>query len=215
MKPAAHVELPGRARARRTHAERTAETRSKVVGAVIEVIAEKGFQAATAQSVARRAGVTWGAVQYQFGGKDGLLRAVLEETFNRFAERLSDIPREESTLDQRVSLFVDLAWQHFRSRYFRAAFEILLNYLGREDHADADAWRGQMTRAWDAVWSEIFADADISRGRSLMLQHLTISTLSGLAATLMMNPPRGELPRGELDLIKAVLVRELAGDGGH
>jgi AcrR family transcriptional regulator len=214
MKAAVRFTRPTRKRARRSHAERTAETRAGVIAAVIDTIAESGFQAATAHAVTRRAGVTWGAVQHQFGGKDELLIAVLEATFTRFAERLTDIPDLSSPLAERVSFFVDRAWEHFRSRHFRAAFEILLNYLGREDQADAGAWREQMTSAWDAVWSRIFADAGVTRRRSLMLQHYTISTLSGLAATQMMASLAAELPPGELDLIKRVLLQELESPAG-
>ncbi len=209
MKAAVRFTRPTRKRARRSHAERTAETRATVIAAVIDAIAETGFQAATAHAITRRAGVTWGAVQHHFGGKDELLIAVLENTFTRFAERLADITDVTAPLAERISIFVDRAWEHFRSRHFRAAFEILLNYLGREDEADAGAWREQMTSAWDAVWSRIFADAGISRRRSLMLQHYTISTLSGLAATQMMASVTAELPPGELDLIKRVLLQEL------
>ena len=212
MKPAVRLARPAHKRVRRSHAERTAETRGKVIGAVIDAIAEVGFQRTTAQEIAARAGVTWGAVQHHFGGKDELLLAVLEDTFTRFAERLADIPGTETALADRVSLFVDRAWEHFRSRHFRSTFEILLDYLGREDHPDADKWREQMTRAWDRVWSQIFADVRLPRRKSLLLQHLTISTLQGLAATLMMANPAAELPRGELDLVKRTLLRELTSD---
>ena len=81
-----------RARRRRSHAERTAETRAKLIEAVVDSIAELGVQRATAQVIVARAGITWGAVQHHFGGKDGLLMAVLEDSFARFAERLRDIP---------------------------------------------------------------------------------------------------------------------------
>jgi AcrR family transcriptional regulator len=205
------LELPRRKAVRRTHAERTAETRAKVIAAVIDGIAENGFQATTAQAIAQRAGVTWGAVQHHFDGKDGLLRAVLEETFVRFADRLGEVPSKGASLDERVSWFVDRAWEHFRSRHFRSTFEILLNYLGREHHTDADAWRAEMTRAWDRVWTRIFGDVKLSRHRSLMIQHFTISTLSGLAATLMMGHAGAELPPQELDLVKRTLVAELGG----
>ena len=206
-------ELPRQRRTRRTHAERTAQTRAKIIAAVVECIAEDGLQGTTAQTIVARAGVTWGAVQHHFGGKDELLRAVLEDTFSRFADRLRELPAGTATLEDRVSAFVDLAWQHFRSRHFRSAFEILLNYLGRQDHDDSGGWREQMTRAWDAVWSRIFVEAagvKAARGRSLMLQHFTISTLSGLAATLMMDHSDAELPCGELDLLKRTLVREMS-----
>jgi AcrR family transcriptional regulator len=182
-----------------------------VIAAVIDAIAEVGYQRTTAQEIAGRAGVTWGAVQHHFGGKDELLLAVLEDTFTRFAERMTDIPVAETALAERVSLFVDRAWEHFRSRHFRSAFEILLDYLGREDRPHAAQWREQMTRAWDHVWSMLFADARVARSRSLMLQHYTVATLSGLATMSMMEGASAGLSRRELQLLKDTLTREMSG----
>ena len=50
------VELPVSVKGRRSHAERTAETRAKIIRAVIESIASVGFQRTTAQEIAHRAG---------------------------------------------------------------------------------------------------------------------------------------------------------------
>ena len=72
-------------RPRRSHSERTAKTRARVIAAVVESIDEVGFHRTTGSEIARRAGVTWGAVQHHFGGKDGMLAAVVEDSFNRFA----------------------------------------------------------------------------------------------------------------------------------
>jgi AcrR family transcriptional regulator len=200
---------PRKTRVRRSHAERTAETRAKIIDAVVDTIAERGFQGTTAQAITSRAGVTWGAVQHHFSGKDGLLLAVLEDSFRRFDEQLGDVAPADTTLEERVSVFVDRAWAHFRSRHFRSTFEILLNYLGREEHAEAGDWRTQMAGAWDRVWSRIFADARLPRRQSLMLQHFTVSCLSGLAATLMLAGGEATLPRQELDLLKYTLARAL------
>jgi len=198
-------------RVRRTHAERSAATRATIIAAVVDVIARDGFQGLTAQSLAERSGLTWGAVQHHFGGKDQLLLAVLEDSFARFAERLERAPAPGASLATRAAFFVDHAWAHFRSRHYRATFEILLNYLGRTEHQGAGNWRLEMSRAWDRVWSRIFADTKLPRARSLVLQHFTVSTLSGLAATLMLQGGDADLPPGELDLLKATLCRELAG----
>ena len=197
-----------RARRRRSHAERTAETRAKLIEAVVDSIAEVGVQRATAQVIVARAGITWGAVQHHFGGKDGLLLAVLEDSFARFAGRLHDVSLDVP-LEERVAHFVDRAWAHFSGRHYRSTFEILRNFLGREEHRGGD-WREQMQRAWDGVWSRIFSDARLSRRRSLMLQHYTVATLSGLASTLMLEGPHAVLPRSELELLKDTLVRELS-----
>jgi hypothetical protein len=42
-----------------------------------------------------------------------------------------------------------------------------------------------------------------------MLQHFTLSALSGLASTLMLHGGDATLPTWELDVLKATLVREL------
>ena len=42
-----------------------------------------------------------------------------------------------------------------------------------------------------------------------MLQHYTISVLSGLASTLMLEGPGARLREPELDLLKQTLAREL------
>jgi len=164
-----------RQRPRRTHAERTAETRGAIMHAVVESIAEVGFKRTTASEIARRAGVTWGAVQHHFGGKDGILVAVLEDSFRRFAERLSDISVDGRSLERRTELL----------------------------------------SAWDAVWSSLFGDAALSRGRRLALQHYTISVLTGLSLLRRFEEPAPVVRARELSLLKETLLRELAGKAGR
>ena len=207
----ARLEIPVRPRTRRSHAERTAETRAKIIAAVVDTIAEIGFQRTTAQEITRRAGVTWGAVQHQFGGKEELLIAVLEASFNRFAARLDDVSTSDTDLAARAELFVDRAWAHFRSRHYRSTFEILLNHLGRTEGATDTDWRPRMARAWDRVWSRIFADSPLSRPESLALQHFTVSALSGLASTAHLQGRPAATPSRQLALLKRTLVRELQG----
>jgi AcrR family transcriptional regulator len=198
-------------RARRSHAERTAETRAKILTAVVDSIAEVGFHRTTAVEITRRAGVTWGAVQHHFGDKDGILVAVLEDSFGRFAARLEDVPVERLSFERRVALFVERAWQHFTSREYASTFEILLDHLRREDlPAQGGArWQIQMSRAWERVWRRFFGDAVVPRKRQLRLQHYTIAVLSGLASTRMLEGGEPLLPRDELALLESTLVREL------
>jgi len=205
------LELPShpKARARRSQAERRVETQAKILAAVVDSIVDRGFQRTTAQEIAQRAGVTWGAVQHHFGGKDAMMLAVLDDAFARFAARLEGIPLD-APLAERAARFVDGAWAHFRSRHYRASFEILLNYLGREDLGRERDWRQCMWHAWNAVWARLFADSCLPRRRCLTLQHFTIAVLSGLASTLMLQGDDAALPKSELELLKDALVRELS-----
>jgi len=202
----ARVGLERRRPRRRTHAERTAETRGAIMRAVVESIAELGFKRTTASEIARRAGVTWGAVQHHFGGKDGILVAVLEDSFRRFAERLSDVAPDGLSLERRSELFVERAWEHFASPHFRSTFEILQHYAAPTPDG---AWQGQMLRAWDEVWSALFGDAGLSRGRRLALQHYTIAVLTGLALLRRFEEPSPAVRERELALLKDSLLREL------
>jgi AcrR family transcriptional regulator len=196
---------------RRSHAERTAETRARVIAAVVESIADVGYQRTTAAEIARRAGVTWGAVQHHFGGKDGILEAVLEDSFDRFAARLADLPLEGTSLEERAHLFVERAWAHFASPHYRSTFEILLNHLPRVEVRGEASLQARTFRAWDRVWTRLFPESSISRRRRVRLAHYTLAVLSGLASTVMLEGPGAELPPEELELLAATLARELAG----
>lgn len=198
--------------ARRSHAERTAETRARILTATIGCVAELGFARTTAQEITRRAGVTWGAVQHHFGDKDGILLGVLEDSFQRFEARLADVPLEGTSLAERVALFLDRAWQHFASREYASTSEILLDHLRRTDlgPAQQSSWRGRMFQAFDAVWRRVFHDAPVSRARHRLLQHFTVSALTGLASTLALEGPGARLREGELALLEETLVRELS-----
>jgi AcrR family transcriptional regulator len=198
------------ARPRRSHAERTAETRAKLIAAVVDSIAETGLARTTAPEIARRAGVTWGAVQHHFGGKDGMLVAVLDESFRRFAELMDSIPLEASSLEARAGLFVDRAWQHFSSPHYRSTYEILLHYLGRAERKSGGDWRERTFAGWNDIWQQLFADARIPRARHFVLQHYTISVLSGFASTLMLEGAENAIRPAELALLKETLARELS-----
>jgi AcrR family transcriptional regulator len=201
--------IQGERPARRSQAARTAETRAKILDAVIECITEVGFQRTTAAEITRRAGVTWGAVQHQFGGKNGILRAVVQDSFDRFAERLSDIPGLEAPLEDRVAGFVDGAWEHFGSDDYRSTFEILLSLDAPTEGGPEPVWQGEMMHAWSAIWSGVFADSRLSRRESLGLQRHTISALVGTAALRMIGTVPAHPPNAELTLLKSTLVREL------
>jgi AcrR family transcriptional regulator len=204
--------LPGVARdrrrgkpARRTQAERTAATRERILAAVVASIAELGYQRTTASEIARRAGVTWGAVQHHFGGKEGILEAVLEGSFARLAERLAGVP-PGAPLPARVELFVARAWEHFASPHYRSTLEILL-HLWPADRKSG--WQGRMQRALDRIWRRTFPEAPLPQRRALALQRYTVSVLSGLAALAMLDGGRATRA-GELRLLEETLLRGLS-----
>lgn len=76
---------------RLTQGERRAQTRRKLLDSAKKVFVRRGFGAATLDEIAEAAGLTRGALYYNFpGGKDDLLLALLEE---RVAERAGALER--------------------------------------------------------------------------------------------------------------------------
>ena len=199
-----------RTRPRRTQAERTAATRERILAAVVESIAEVGFGQTTASEIARRAGVTWGAVQHHFGDKDGILGAVLEQSFAHLAERLADVPAD-APLDARIHLFVQRAWEHFASPHFRSTLEILL-HTPPEPREGESGWQGEMVQAFNRIWQRLFADAALPARRMTALQRYVTSVLTGLSALDRLDG-RGHARSHELALLEETLRRELRASG--
>jgi len=64
-------------------------TRQRLLEAAIELFAELGYERASTRVIARRAGVSLPALQYYFGGKEGLHRACAEYVTEDVRLRLS------------------------------------------------------------------------------------------------------------------------------
>lgn len=58
-------------------------TRERILKAAQRLFAERGYQDTTVRAVVVRARVNQAAINYHFGGKDGLYREVLRATFER------------------------------------------------------------------------------------------------------------------------------------
>jgi len=88
--------------------ERCSSTRDKVLAKAMEVFAEKGFRRATVREIAARAEANLNAVNYYFGDKQGLYRAVIETAHEAIDSDEELRPARDSNLDPtlRLQLFI-------------------------------------------------------------------------------------------------------------
>ena len=205
MSERVHIQAP--ARTRRSQTERRAETRERVLAAVVESIAEIGYPRTTASEIARRAGVSWGAVQHHFGDKDGILVAALEESFNRFAEILLAPIASDLTLSERVSLFVDRSWEHFGSVHYRSTYEILMNLPPELE----PIWQTEVLATWNRIWARFFPASSATAPEVVVIMRYTVSVLSGLSTMNTLEGAPARTRAKELGFLKDTLERELAG----
>jgi AcrR family transcriptional regulator len=77
-------------------------TRTALVDAAAEVFARRGFQAASLDEIAEAAGFTRGAIYSNFGGKDDLMLAVVEQHSQNLIGAFSSAMDVESGPDRRA-----------------------------------------------------------------------------------------------------------------
>lgn len=98
---------------RRTKAEQSAGTRAALLAAGRELFGAQGYDATSAEQVAAKAGVTSGAVYYQFKDKRELFRAVFEDverqlTVDMFGRARPELPPFEQ-FKHAIDVFLELS----------------------------------------------------------------------------------------------------------
>jgi len=80
-----------RAPRRDTASARGADTRRRLIETAIEVFATYGYEGASTRRLAERAGVNLPAIQYHFGSKEGLYRAVVGYFTDNMEQQMAGI----------------------------------------------------------------------------------------------------------------------------
>lgn len=112
--------------ARRTQAERSAETRARLLDATLDCLVERGWSGTTTTEVAERAGVSRGAELHHFPTRAELVAAAVRHLAER---RLAEFARAVAALpagSDPVSAGVDLLWSIFSDPLAYALLELVV-----------------------------------------------------------------------------------------
>jgi AcrR family transcriptional regulator len=114
-----------------------------MLAAAQRVLVEKGFSGLTLRAIAQESGENSAMVQYYFGNKEGLVKAMIDSVFR---DDQQDAAAAMSTVtgDDRLPRFVDGLRTISLSRSFRVFFDILPYALRNE------GLRSRMARAYDS-----------------------------------------------------------------
>src|SRR4051794_16369585 len=120
------------------------DTREKLLDAAAQVFAEKGYASSSMDDIAAAAGMTKGALYWNFEGKEALFHALIEERIYAPLRGLVEFTRtadtEASTSNQAGSVMAALNAQ---PGLLRIGYEHWLSVLGDEEKRgeQADLWR--------------------------------------------------------------------------
>lgn len=201
----------GGARVRRTQRERSEQTRAALIDATIATVREQGYTAATLQTIARRAGVTSGALQHHFGSRGELLQAIIDRMWMDPAfEKAADLPPAQTSLRARVDAWIDALWRLFTGRDYIALWDVLFG--ARNDAQIFGRLRERqrlIVRRRIEQFVRTFPEAQLERAEAAALVKLVSSQMRGLALLrLFGDPPASH--RRQLEIIREVLHDRLA-----
>ena len=198
---------------RRTQHERRASTRSALLTAAAGAIVETGPSTGVAE-IARRAGVSTGALQYHFESKTDLLVAVVEVGWNDLVERSMAIARDVSPAD-RVAALVSSMWESYQHPGCRAAFMVSSDPNIDADVAEriAPVFDAERTRL-DQLWLDTFADLEPPIERVASARRFARSHLVGMVVQRQLASDEPD-PGDELDLLCQATLRILTEQPTH
>lgn len=104
----------------RTQAERTAQTKARLIDAAVECLVEHGYAHTTTVEICARAGLTRGAYNHHYKGPEELFLDVLEELYERLAAAPTDKP--PGSLED----LIRVGWSKVKRPEFKAVVELWL-----------------------------------------------------------------------------------------
>jgi AcrR family transcriptional regulator len=136
------------------------DTRRRIIEAVVQTILEQGYYQATSNAIARRAEVTWGAIQHLFGSREALMIAVLEDGWQRLVDRMATEKIAGGALEVRLRAVLDVLATYYESPDHIAQTQILLDFTSNPKTSQET--RKAITRHGEALnkaWQPLFEQA--------------------------------------------------------
>ena len=167
---------------RRTQEERSAETRSRLLNATIELLIERGYARLTTADIAKRAGVSNGARVHHFPTKERLVVAANQQAYEN-AVTVGTLRSKNAAHSKNPirDCFDDLLSVYFGD-FFLGSFDSVVaartdNRLARHLHPIVARYHASMRTAWVGA----LQDAGYSARDAYSVYSVILGTVRGLA----------------------------------
>ncbi|MFE7545129.1 TetR/AcrR family transcriptional regulator [Streptomyces platensis] len=187
-------------------AERTLETRERILSAACEVIAEVGFEKIRMRMVAEHAGVSTALLHYHFENRE---RLFAEAMTHSFAQTGTELERDADTVPASVVLARILHnmlptdpelrqdWRLWQELWVRALRDETAQQLAVDLYDQLHIWIGTAIRR--GIESGEFTDCDVEATSTLL-----VSLSDGFGIRLMLGDPKIDLPAAQAAIWRAV-----------
>lgn len=176
------MQITATRRTRRTQAERTEETRARILDAAVHVLSTRGYAGFRTAEVATQAGVSRGALTHHFPSRDELLVAVVADVFRRAGELGRARAGSVHSVDEAIGSLLSDSRDFFFSELFLVAMDLAIQ--GRLAQSGLDPV-GQISAEArlpvEASWLNALVSAGVAMDVAEDLLWLTNSIVRGLA----------------------------------
>jgi len=178
---------------RRTQAERTEETRGRILDAAVVLLGERGYAGLRTADVAAAAGLSKGAQTHHFPSKDDLVVAVVEHVFRRAGELARTRAHRAGTVDAAIKALMADAQEFFFSELFLIALDLAIQGRLKDTPDESVAQLSAATRLpVEAHWRDALVQSGVPENAADDLLWLSLSIVRGLAIRRLWqhDPPR-------------------------
>lgn len=177
---------------RRTQAQRTEETRRRILDAGVRMLATKGYAGFRTAEVAEAAGVSRGAQTHHFPSKDDLVLAVVEHLFRSAADLGRKRAQRVKSVDGAIQTLLVDSQEFYFSELFLVAVDLAIQ--GRSQPGVGAAVQ-QISAASrlpvEASWKAAMIEAGLPAHEAEDIVWLTTSLVRGIAVRrLWQDDPR-------------------------
>jgi AcrR family transcriptional regulator len=169
-------------RTRRTQAERTEETRGRILDAAVEVLSTRGYAGLRTAEVATKAGVSRGALTHHFPSRDELLVAVVADVFRRASELGRTRAGAVHSVDEAIAALLSDSRDFFFSELFLVALDLAVQgHLEQSGLDPVGEISAEARLPVEASWLKALVSAGVPADVAEDLLWLTNSIVRGLA----------------------------------
>lgn len=172
---------------RRSNAERSAETKERILEATLACLSEKGYAATSTNDVVKRAGVSRGALMHHFSSKSDLVAAAAVYLVRKRYAAADEQSQALTGKQQSIRDKLEVRRRDYE-RWFPATIEFMV--ACRTDEALSDSFTKAMNPYVEGMGQTMLEDwPELAKHESpLLIQYVTGCFIRGLCLEAIVNP---------------------------
>ncbi|UYV36247.1 TetR/AcrR family transcriptional regulator [Rhodobacteraceae bacterium D3-12] len=164
-------------------AQRRERTVQKLCDATIELMVEKGFSRVTTPLVAKRAGVSRGALTHYFASREELIVYAIDHHLTRVNERLFAFAEQIPEGKEDASEIVDYLWDTMSNGLFFMTMEFLPEArINKGFHDALIPVVKEFHEGLDAIWNAFAQGHGLESQRAATVLNMTMCLIRGMIA---------------------------------